>query len=82
MVDALSTALDTARGRRRLPAPALRRQLREAAGIPQAVLAQTLGVAPPTVSRWESGVRSPRDPRILARYLDVLERLAREGMRQ
>jgi predicted transcriptional regulator len=75
----LDDALATARARRRLPPPAARRQLRERAGVSQHDLAAEIGVTRACISRWEDGVRDPR-PANLARYLDVLDRLAREAL--
>jgi len=74
---ALDDALDRSRLRRRLPAPDLRRHLRERAGISQADVARALGVARPTISRWEAGARSPRGSDLL-RYVDLLDRLMAE----
>jgi transcriptional regulator with XRE-family HTH domain len=80
MDDVLLTALATGRLRRRLPPPEMRRRLRERAGIPQEALAQAVGVDRATVSRWETGEREPR-ARHLARYVEVLDRLAAEALR-
>lgn len=49
-----------ARRRRRLPDPATRRALRVAAGLSQADVAACVGVDRASVSRWETGHRSPR----------------------
>ncbi len=72
------TALDTLLARhaviRRLPAPPVRRLLREQAGISQVELAQLLGVNRAAVSRYESGQRTPRSP-IAERYVRLLDRL-------
>lgn len=62
------------RARRRLPAPAMAREVRRAAGISQARIAQELGVTPMTVSRWESGSRSPRGEMLVA-YVELLDLL-------
>jgi len=43
-----------------LPRPAVRREIREAAGIPQSRIAEELGVHVLTVHRWEAGTREPR----------------------
>lgn len=74
----IEVVLRRGRGRRRLPPPEVRRQLRLAAGITQSELAEVLDVSRPEVSRWESGQRSPRHGNNLERYLAVLDRLARE----
>jgi hypothetical protein len=44
------------------------RQVRESAGISQAELARRLGVAQPSVARWESGRRNM--------HVDTLQRIA------
>jgi DNA-binding transcriptional regulator YiaG len=43
----------------------------------QSALARVLGVSSPTFSRWESGHRAPKGPRLRA-YLDILDTLRRE----
>jgi transcriptional regulator with XRE-family HTH domain len=65
-------ALRTAELRRRLPPPAQRRLLRLRAGISIRAVAQRVGVSDVTVLRYETGARNPRDPAILARYLETL----------
>ena len=74
----LNEALANARLRRRLPAPAARRQIREAAGVSQIHVARELGVTRGAVAYWEIGSRTPR-PQHLAAYLAILDHLAREG---
>ncbi len=59
----------------RLPDAKRRRRIREAAGIPQHVMADVLGVVPLTVGRWEQGVR-PR-AYVVKAYVDLLEQLAK-----
>jgi transcriptional regulator with XRE-family HTH domain len=81
MDDSLTAALTTGRLRRQLPPPETRRLLRERVGIPQTALAQAVGVDRATVSRWETGEREPRDKH-LARYVEVLDRLAAEALRR
>jgi len=71
-------ALNEARQRRHLPSPAVRRGLREAAGLSQAIVANALGVSREAVSLWESGARTPRAER-LAGYVALLDRLKQEG---
>ena len=46
-------------------------------GSRQTHIAETLGVAPATVSRWETGARQPND-RVLLDYLDLLAALGSE----
>jgi transcriptional regulator with XRE-family HTH domain len=75
----LGQAVRRARAQRRLPEPAARRQLREAAGLTQQELARSVGVSREEVSRWESGRRSPRRGRTLLRYLTLLDLLAAEA---
>jgi transcriptional regulator with XRE-family HTH domain len=64
--------------RHSLPAPAVRRALREGAGISQADVAIACGVSREAVSRWENGEREPR-PDHLAAYVEVLDELRRSG---
>jgi transcriptional regulator with XRE-family HTH domain len=78
-MDPLTAALDRAKRRRSLPAPARRRLLREGAGLTQIDLARVIGVDRATVSRWESGEREPEEAHLDA-YLEALDRLAREVM--
>jgi hypothetical protein len=73
----LDDLLDEARARRSLPPVALRRLLRERAGLTQAELARSLDVDRATVSRWEAGIRAPRG-RSWAAYAVLLERLDEE----
>ena len=63
-----------------LPRPQVRREIREAAGIPQARLAEELGVHVLTVHRWEAGTREPRGELRLgyARLLRRLDEAVRE----
>ncbi len=67
----LSEALAVGRAKRRLPSPAVRHMIRRQAGVTQEDVARLLGVSRPSVTRWESGLRSPRGD-VLRRYLDVL----------
>jgi transcriptional regulator with XRE-family HTH domain len=69
--------LAAAQHRRLLPEPAVRRLLRERAGITQEEVAQVLGVDRASVSRYEAGIRDPRgDAR--KTYIELLDRLAVE----
>lgn len=60
--------------RLKLPSPALRRALRENAGLSQTLLAEQLGVSRAAVSRWETGDRTPREDNRIA-YADALREL-------
>ena len=75
MADPLDALLAHQARLRRLPEPSIRRALREHHGLSQGQLARLLGVDRASVSRYESGERTPR-PSVAERYLDVLERLA------
>jgi transcriptional regulator with XRE-family HTH domain len=76
-MSALEQVLDEARVRRSLPDPAIRRLLRERAGLTQAEVARALGVTKTAVVRWEAGARVPR-LRVRTEYVALLERLAEE----
>lgn len=58
-----------------LPSPAERRRLRERAGVSQEDVARVVGVTREAVTRWESGLRTPRGQR-LDQYVQVLHHLA------
>ena len=73
----LDQLLARSRATRRLPAPLVRRALRESAGLSQQALASYLEVERATVSRWEGGARTPRGA-ALERYVELLDRLAVE----
>jgi DNA-binding transcriptional regulator YiaG len=75
----IRTLVDTARSRRSLPPPAVRRMLRQAGGLAQHDVAAALGVTDSAVSRWESGARTPRGEHLDA-YIEVLAALAREAV--
>ncbi len=75
----METLLDRGRLRKRgLPAPPVRRLIREQAGLSQLDLAAYLGVSRPSVTRYENGRRTPRGA-LLERYRDLLDRLTRES---
>lgn len=74
---ALDVLLARGRARRSLPEPSVRRFLRERARLSQAEIAAVIGVDRPTVSRWESGSRTPTGEHLNA-YLGLLDRLAAE----
>ena len=76
----LNEAIKSAQDRRRLPEPAVRRMIREQAGISQADVAQAIGVGRAAVARWEAGTRTPRRG-VLHRYLEVLDQLMAEAGR-
>ncbi|MGY0466772.1 telomere-associated protein Tap (plasmid) [Kitasatospora sp. cg17-2] len=61
----------------RLPEPAERARLREAAGVKQAELARALKSTVQSVKNWESGRSEPRPPRLEA-YARLLEGWARQ----
>lgn len=75
MADPLDALLSRQARLRRLPAPSVRRALRVRHRLSQGQVAELLGVDRASVSRYESGERSPR-PSVAERYLEVLERLA------
>ncbi|WP_330455451.1 helix-turn-helix domain-containing protein [Streptomyces sp. NBC_00820] len=71
--DAIDSLLASVGPQVELPAPELRRGLRERAGLSKAQVARALGVGPSTVGGWESG----RDPagETRAKYAYLLEGL-------
>lgn len=73
------TLLERLRVKHSLPSPTLRRAIRVDAGASQADIAQEMGVAQRTISRWESGDASPRGERLAAyaRLLAELQDVAR-----
>jgi len=75
MDDPLDAILARQARLREMPAPPIRRALREHHGLSQGEVADLLGVDRASVSRYESGERSPR-PLVAERYLELLERLA------
>jgi transcriptional regulator with XRE-family HTH domain len=76
---AVDQLLSEARKRNALPPPPMRRYLRERAGLSQCDIAGVLNVTRPAVTRWESGTRAPRGE-LRLRYVELLERLAGEGL--
>jgi transcriptional regulator with XRE-family HTH domain len=76
-MNAVEQLLAEVRLHRRLPDPAVRRLLRLRAGLSQQQMAAVLNVDRSAISRWELGSRNPRG-RLLADYVDLLDRLARE----
>jgi DNA-binding XRE family transcriptional regulator len=75
----MSALLEEVRESLALPAPAVARQIREAAGVSQARLGAEVGVRELTVHRWEAGTRTPRGELRLsyARLLRELDEAAR-----
>jgi hypothetical protein len=75
--------LEQLRSRRRLPPPAERRRVREAAGVSLRQLAAAIppnGVSVMAVVRWEAGA-TPRNLEHLRGYAELLEELRRfEGV--
>jgi DNA-binding transcriptional regulator YiaG len=55
-------------------------RLRTAAGLAQADIANTIGVTPACVSRWEAGARRPHGTRAIA-YAQLLRDLAQQVAR-
>lgn len=68
--------LDEVRRSRRLPPPPMRREIRKAANLSQARLAQELRVHRVSVARWEAGTRTPKGEMRVA-YADLLDELQR-----
>jgi transcriptional regulator with XRE-family HTH domain len=65
------------RTRRILPSPDECRRLRTSLALTQEEVAQLVGVAPESISRYEGGTRRPRGV-IAERYARLLDRLGRE----
>lgn len=63
---------------RDLPTPALRRALREAAGLSQQEMAEAVGASRAAVGYWENGQRCPRGA-LLDRYVEALNALQEEA---
>jgi transcriptional regulator with XRE-family HTH domain len=59
---------------RGLPAPALRRAIRQDAGLSQQDIAEVVGVTRESVSRWETGNRRPVGGHLEA-YAELLRKL-------
>jgi DNA-binding transcriptional regulator YiaG len=75
--------IDTVRTRSALPTPALRRAIREAAGVSQGQIARELGVHRMTVCRWEAGTSTPSGDHLhaYATILTDLSEATRGGVR-
>jgi DNA-binding transcriptional regulator YiaG len=77
MMDGLDELREQVAASRTLPSPAVRRALRESAGVPLRVIAELLKVTPEAVRLWERGLRRPsRDH--MSGYLEAL-RVLRDG---
>ena len=76
-MDDHGSLLQRVRDQRDLPKPAIRRAIREAAGLSRAAVAAELGVTRQAVDNWERGLRTPRPPH-LHKYAALLRALARE----
>ena len=83
----MGALLDEVRESLAVPSPDVARQIREAAGVSQARLAEELGVHELTVYRWESGTRTPHGElrfaygRLLAQLDQVTRGSERTGAR-
>ena len=62
----------------RLPSPAVRRRLREEAGLSLRDVARVLGVAPMSVHRWEAGIVKIKreNARHYREFLDALQEVS------
>lgn len=69
----MSALINEVAASRRLPPPAMRRAIREGAGVSRARFARELGVAPSAVGFWEAG-RTPSAPYLEA-YCNLLDAL-------
>lgn len=67
--------IEEVKARHYLPAPKMRRAIREAAGVSQRAAGGHIGVTPQAVSYWESGAREPRGEN-LVKYAALLRQLA------
>ncbi|MCK7626511.1 helix-turn-helix domain-containing protein [Streptomyces sp. RS10V-4] len=74
-LDSVEALLEEARLAARMPDPAERLRLREAAGLSRAQVAAAVGVGRQTIANWESGVTDPQRPGRV-KYLRLLEGLA------
>lgn len=70
----MGSLADEVRSRPRLPAPEVRRAIRQRADVSQDRMARELGVDRVTLLRWEQGTRSPRGAQ-LAAYAALLSDL-------
>ena len=49
------------------------KELRKRSGLTAEAVARRVGVSRPAVSRWETGRRSPEDPKTVRRLLNILQ---------
>lgn len=77
-MELLDELLDRVRARRELPPPAMRRAIREAAGLTLEDFGGALGVSSQAVLYWERGTRFPR-PEHLGPYSELLRALTKAG---
>ncbi|AEM84211.1 helix-turn-helix domain-containing protein [Streptomyces violaceusniger] len=73
--DSVEALLEEARLTARMPDPAERLRLRQAAGLSRAQVAAAVGVGRQTVANWEDGTTDPQPPGRF-KYLRLLEGLA------
>jgi transcriptional regulator with XRE-family HTH domain len=76
--DVVTAALARKRTRQQLPEGPMARYLRRRAGLTLSEVGEVVGATGVAVSLWERGLRRPRDPRLVAAYAALLDRLARE----
>ncbi|MGR3935301.1 helix-turn-helix transcriptional regulator [Streptomyces sp. BRA346] len=74
-IDSVEALLEEARLTARMPKPAERLRLRQAAGLSRAQVAAAVGVGRQTVTNWEDGTTDPQPPGRF-KYLRLLEGLA------
>jgi len=74
----MTLLVERLKSRRDLPPPAVRRALREAAGLSQGDIARAVGASRQAVAHWEEGRRNPR-PVHLSTYVEVLRLLSTGG---
>ncbi len=79
-MDEQERLIENSRHRRELPSPELRRQIRKLGRVTQAEIAQVLGINRASVSRWESGERTPRG-KLAKSYKQLLERIHAEALK-
>jgi transcriptional regulator with XRE-family HTH domain len=73
----LSAILEVARDRRDLPAPSMRRAIRQSAGLSLTDVARAVGVSRQAVAAWETGKTTPASAHVSA-YAELLRELQRE----